>query len=507
MPDFMALQTEGGVVQGVAEQGFIAFKGIPYARAQRFLPPHSTSWEGVCDCTHFGKKAMQAYDRPLPWEQPASREEFDEDCLNLNIYVPQKGCGPFPVLMEIHGGAFQAGSNQENSPQVVVQDQPIIYVSINYRLGIWGFLDVSSVLGDAYRGSGNNGLLDILTAVRWVYRNIAQFGGDPQRITLIAGSAGAKALGALMLLPEFNEYVSQLILSSGGTQSVRTLQTAERSAEMFVQIAKRQCGEDWTPETLLTMTSDQLLAVQKIFTDRLGNTCMFGPVADDVVIPADWESVARAGTAWSGRAMIGCSRNEVSMLGAPGDPTPRTGEEMSAGLFGSNARFAIEKFRQLSQLHMDRFGAAPDVATHKQLWLRILSDFMYRYYSYQLSDRLAAKGCQVWQYSCEFLPAMHCFDHMLAFLKPNPMVFRGEERIQQAAQMGNMIHNSFLQFVCNDGLACSGADNRRFAPVLQDWYPLDPADPRIMYWGEECRVRQIPEDDVIRDFPESVYQL
>lgn len=130
------------------------------------------------------------------WE---GRKEYGEDCLNLNIYVParaalearREGKG-LPVAVYIHGGAFQNGSNRDRSGKQIIRDHSFIYVSINYRLGVLGYLYLGAALGEEYRGTGNNGTLDQLAALRWIYDNIGEFGGDRSRITVFGESAGAK---------------------------------------------------------------------------------------------------------------------------------------------------------------------------------------------------------------------------------------------------------------------------------------------------------------------------
>lgn len=489
-------QTNCGALKGICEKGFLAFLGIPYAKAKRFQAPKPFFWEGIWDASSFGKKAMQVFDRKVPWMMQASREEFDEDCLNLNLYVPEgtKETDRLPVLVEIHGGAFQNGSNQERMPWDVVKQEKVIYAAINYRLGIWGYLYLGNLLGDAYRTSGNNGLLDQLAAIRWIYENIRQFGGDPSKITVLGSSAGAKSVGALMMIPEFNTYVKQLILSSGGTQSIRSLETAGKIAEGYLKTLKKMARdfglspEEITGETLKNLSCDALLTVQKAFCDTPGNTCMFGPVADGAVIGINWREDAVKGTAWFGTAMIGCSRNELAFykMGAPDFASRAPG--IAEALFGQNARIAKKAFEEWDWTAQEKNQEAQTDA-----WIRIITDYMYRLYTYRLAQRLGEKGCKVWQYSVELPPALHCFDMSLAFGKPNPVFFPSKEQRQQAKDLGDEIWQSFLNFV------------ETGSP--KSWGPLSDQGKQVMYWGKESEVRDIPENDVLLGFPEEVYRL
>ena len=498
----ITLMTESGYVKGCVENGFIAFKGIPYAKAERFKAPVSCHWNGVCDCTKFGKKAMQSMDAS-PWMPAQPREDFDEDCLNLNIFIPEGTVAgaQLPVLLEIHGGAYQSGSNQDRKVQDVIKDEKIIYVAINYRLGALGYLYLGSLLGEDYRTSGNNGLLDQLAAIRWVYENIQYFGGDPEKITVLGSSAGAKSIGALMMIPEFNTYASQLIMSSGATQSIRSIATSEVTAKGFMDTLKSMAPdlglnvEEITGETLLTLSPDDIIKVQKVFCDNPGNTCMFGPVADEVVIKADWKETAAAGTYWSGRTMIGSSRNELGFNKIFDKDFAAHAPAVADALFGMNGKIAKDDYEELLLTYINEYGCEPSKEVQADLWVRIITDYMYRLYSYRLAERLFEKDCKVWQYSVELLPALHCADQQLAFSEPEAMFYGSQEAVAKAKEVGQMIRQSFMNFVEHGD------------PGVEAWKPLSVRSWKAMYWDAQSEVRTIPEDDVLKNFPEEVYIL
>ncbi len=491
----MIVQTKCGSVCGCKENGFYAFKGIPYAKASRFLPPQPITWDGVKDCTAFGKKAMQVYDNPSPWAPLRDREEFDEDCLNLNIYVPERieKEEKLPVFVEIHGGAYQSGSNQEHTPMQMVKNRKVIYVAVNYRLGVLGFLYLGNVLGENYKTSGNNGILDLLASVKWIYENIEAFGGDTSNITVIGSSAGAKAIGGLMMIPEFNIYVKKLIMSSGATQSIRSIATSEVTTATFFETAKKVLGRNVEAKELLTMTSDDIIAVQKVFCDNPGSTCMFGPVADGVIIKEDWEQDAMTGTPWTGSAMIGSSRHELMFYVFMNPELYKKAGAIAEGLFGLNASIAKKDYADFEANYMKMQECLPDTKAKNEEWARILTDYMYRMYSYRLANRLAKKGCRVWQYTVEFLPALHCFDMTLAFNGINDMFFKTEESKLNGVRTGEKVFDAFLNFV-------------EFSDPKM-WDALDVLAPKQMYWDIESEVKKIPEGDVLDHFPEAVYVL
>ncbi len=268
----MQVKTTSGIVEGCWKDGYYNFLGIPYAKAKRFFPPEKREWEGVYKAFAFGRKAPQSCQQDGEKGQEGGAREYGEDCLNLNIYVPGKqqmprsagrlyvpqqmscsaGYSPnpsdarleerekLPVAVYIHGGAFQNGSNRDRSGAQVIRDHRFIYVSVNYRLGVLGYLYLGKVLGETFRHTGNIGTLDQLAALGWIRDNIASFGGDVSRITVFGESAGAKALGALLLKPEMKTCCSQVMMASGAYQCIRDEETAAAVTDAFLELAGLQ---------------------------------------------------------------------------------------------------------------------------------------------------------------------------------------------------------------------------------------------------------------------------
>ncbi len=130
---------------------------------------------------------------------------MSEDCLYLNVWAPA-GKGPYPVFVWIHGGSFTGGrSSTPISDGTLFAQQDIVHVTLAYRLGVFGFMDLSPLLGPDYADSGNNALRDLIAALQWINQNIAAFGGDPNRVTVGGESAGAKATAALMAIPQVQQ--------------------------------------------------------------------------------------------------------------------------------------------------------------------------------------------------------------------------------------------------------------------------------------------------------------
>lgn len=467
----MIIETTLGKIEGYKENGLYLFKGIPYAVAERFKAPCRISWKGILDCTHFRDKTAQIADGD-------TTAECSEDGLNLNVYTPSLD-EALPVLVEIHGGAFQSGSNQKMDPYHVIGNRKIVYVTINYRLGVLGYLYLGKGLTDEFQSSGNNGTLDQIAALKWVHDHIGQFGGDPNKVTVLGSSAGAKSLSAVMMHPKAKHYFQQVILVSGATQSVRDIKTAQQITDRYKKMMKIEDFND-----LLTMPVCELLKGQKELCKGFGSTCVFGPVADDVVVPADFFEKLNSKDYWQGRAIIGSSKHELVFFKMMGIDFHLSGKQIAGELFGLNASTAIEDAEEL----MKEYG-------EEEAWIKVLSDYMYRTYSYRLGRTLTENGSTVWQYSTEFLPACHCMDHILSF-EPRVKLekyFPNTSDKKEIIRLGDLIKEVYLSFV-EEG-----------KPNIESWKPLNELNCQ-MIWDDPIHIEKI-ENEVCDRFPDQVYKL
>ena len=216
--------TESGKVRGFIEDGTYIYKGIPYAKAKRFeAPSKPDAWEGVRSSTMYGPVAPLM--TPTTAVQDESEFVFDhdwgypnEDCLRINVWTPSiDDDKKRPVLFWIHGGGFTAGSSQElpsYDGTNLSKKGDVVVVSINHRLNILGFLDLSAY-GDKYKHSANNSILDMAAALEWVQTNIENFGGDPNNVTIFGQSGGGAKVNTLMAMPKANGLFHKAINQSG----------------------------------------------------------------------------------------------------------------------------------------------------------------------------------------------------------------------------------------------------------------------------------------------------
>ena len=205
-PDAAVVETTHGKVRGYIWNGINVFKGIPYARARRFHAPEPTEdWTDVFDATSFGY-VCPLLDLGKPSGEVYVPHRFwpmDEDCLNLNIWTPGLDGGKRPVLVWLHGGGYRAGSSIEHiayEGENMARFGDAVVVSINHRLNILGYFDLSA-FGEEYANSGNAGGDDIIESLRWVRDNIAAFGGDPGNVTVFGQSGGGGKVTTLLQSP------------------------------------------------------------------------------------------------------------------------------------------------------------------------------------------------------------------------------------------------------------------------------------------------------------------
>ena len=233
------VKTTGGVVEGPgrAASGVRAFKGIPYAAAPvgelRWRPPQpAKSWEGVRRAEKFGPRCMQ---HPVFGDMNFRSDGMSEDCLYLNVWTPAKSAGDkLPVLVYFYGGGFIAGDGSEpRYDGESMARRGVVAVTLNYRLGLFGFLAHPELSKESpQRASGNYGLLDQAAALRWVRENIAAFGGDPRRVTVAGESAGSASVSAQMASPLSKDLIAGAIGESGSVLStMRAVPLAQAEAD------------------------------------------------------------------------------------------------------------------------------------------------------------------------------------------------------------------------------------------------------------------------------------
>ncbi|WP_411338760.1 carboxylesterase family protein [Sphingopyxis sp. J-6] len=310
---------ESGELTGAVDDGIVRFLGIPYAAPptgdRRWAAPEAPlPWTGRRTANSYGPGCVQAItpDGFGPWTREyVAPPPVSEDCLTLNIWAPANPDGkPLPVMVWIHGGAFMSGSNA-----VPIYDgaelarQGIIVVSINYRLGVFGFAAFHDLAGDP--GGGTNfGLQDMIAALRWTRRNIGRFGGDPAQVTIAGQSAGAMAVHMLLLSPQADGLFARAIAQSGIVE-VPLPERGEadrRGADLLARARLSDVG------ALRRLPADRVAALLDAGplagAGEVGGMPLLGPVVDGSILPAQVAAMEAAGRRRAVPVLVGLNADE-----------------------------------------------------------------------------------------------------------------------------------------------------------------------------------------------------
>lgn len=315
--DPMVVKTRSGLVKGIDQEGTIAFLGIPYATVERFMPPQPVKkWKGVRVCDHWGPMTMQQQNRPM------TEEQMSENCCVLNVWTTElpksslqsKAAKLKPVMFWLHGGGFDSGTS-EWDPGMCLAKKDVVVVSINHRLNILGFLDLSTV-SKKYKYSGNVGMLDAVQALEWVRDNIAQFGGDPNNVTIFGESGGGGKVGTLMCMPKAKGLFHKAIIMSGTILNVNTKKMTEELGEAVLKelgINKKNIDKIKDVPYKDLYAAGQRAMAASIGTRRPGTPMMwgFGPTPDGEVLLQQPFQPAFASFSDDIPLMIGTTFNEL----------------------------------------------------------------------------------------------------------------------------------------------------------------------------------------------------
>ena len=273
------VSTVSGNVSGIMQEGSMAYLGIPYAKVERCLPPLPVDkWEGVRACDHWGPQAMQQ-----TWGKQLSEDEMSEksSCV-LNVWTTDLKAKK-PVMLWLHGGGFDSGTSAWN-PGMKLAQKDVVVVSVNHRLNILGFLDLSAV-SPKYKESGNVGMLDVVQALEWVRDNITRFGGDPSNVTIFGESGGGGKVGTLMCMPKAKGLFHKAIIMSGTILNVNNRDMTQQLGkavlkELGISEKDVDCIKDIPYQQLYD--AGQRAMAASIGTRKPGTPMMwgFGPTPD-----------------------------------------------------------------------------------------------------------------------------------------------------------------------------------------------------------------------------------
>jgi para-nitrobenzyl esterase len=447
--------TAFGPVRGArTDFGVAVFKGVPYAAppfgANRFKPPLPvTPWAGEREALEYGPTAPKAA-YPPPFD--ALLPEVDipgEDCLNLNVWTPDPS-GSAPVLVWLHGGAFVNGSGSvAGYDGARFARDGVVLVTINYRLGVDGFLH----LGD---GVANLGLLDQITALAWVRDNIAGFGGDPGRVTVAGESAGAMSIGALLAMPGATGLFHRAILQSGAANHTLPAETAllvaQRTAEKLGIEPQRELFAEVPVEQLLraqqAVRADVLVNPDPaVWREVAVNAMPYEPVVDGVTLPDDPAKAADAGASADIALLLGSNSDEQRLFVVPTGLIDLVNEATARGSarrYGLNPESALDVYR-----------AGHPEASPGFLMAALVTDWFYRIPAIRLAEAHAARGAAP-SYLYEFAWQPSTFDGRIGACHASelPFVFdnladKGMSKLlgDTPQQLADTMHAAWVSFV------------------------------------------------------------
>lgn len=335
------IETKYGKISGVKENGYTVYKGIPYAKPPigelRFRAPVEVEpWDGIYQADSFNNKCIQS---ELPpeiqfyikefYSNPEFMPKSSEDGLYLNIWTPAKDPSEkLPVAFWIHGGGFLGGfgSEMEFDGEAFCK-QDVILVTINYRLGLFGFLAHEWLCEENEKGiSGNYGILDQIMGLKWVYENIKGFGGDPENITIFGQSAGGISVQTLISSNLTGNMIKKAIMQSGGGYKNpliqgKSLQDGKQLGADFISF-----GEIKSLKELREKPADELLFLAGEFSKhkRMAGEAglLFTPIVDGYVLAEGYDQQVEKGEIMDIPYMLGCCKEDITVTSEGGKNSP-----------------------------------------------------------------------------------------------------------------------------------------------------------------------------------------
>jgi para-nitrobenzyl esterase len=429
-------ETTAGKVAGANHGSVRAFKGIPYAAAplgpRRFRPPTSpASWTGIRETLGYGASCPQPAARPEGWSQEPS---LSEDCLYLNVWTQGYDDGARrPVLVWLHGGGFSIGSGSwpVYDGAALARRGDVVVVTVNHRLGIFGYLHLKELAAPEFASAGNAGMLDLVAALEWVRDSIHAFGGDPSNVTIFGESGGGAKVSTLLAMPAARGLFHRAIVQSGPGLRAKLPEQATEVAEKVLSDLGIT-GSD--QRALETVPVERLREAQGRFGRR--GVFAFSPVLDGINVADHPGNALKHGTAADVPMLIGCNRDEATLFLAMDPAFNDAASFDDASLSQRLAPLGEDSNRIIDAYRRTRSGASP-----RELLVAIESDRMMRIPSIGLAERKLEGGkTPVYMYlfcwAAGPLGSAHGYEIPFVFDNARPPVMpESDERQALAARM------------------------------------------------------------------------
>lgn len=472
MNDPLVVTTEYGKVKGIEQEGTMAFLGIPYAKVERFMPPLPVDeWDTVRNCDQWGPQAMQQ----TRGRQPSEAEMSEKNSCVLNVWTT-KCDAKKPVMVWIHGGGFDSGASTWN-PGMELSKRDVVVVSLNHRLNILGFLDLSAC-SDKYKYSGNVGMLDIVAALQWIKDNISRFGGDPENVTVFGESGGGGKVGTLMCMPSAKGLFHKAIIMSGTILNVNTHEMTRTLGETVLKelgIAPEEIDKIQEIPYQELYDAGQRAMAASVGVRRPGTPMMwgFGPTPDGETLLQQPFQPGFAEVSSDVPLMIGTTFNEMQRLAYNRTMTEESARTELLRTFGADTDAYIKAFREAYPNH-----------TPQDL---LSIDWLFRPKTLITADAVGGKRNAptyvymfTWRSPVTF-GSVHgnelnfCFNTLSLGKRELPEITARDQRLS------NFMSRAWAKF------AHTGNPN---VEGLPDWQPYTAENGEVMFFDYACYVRQ-----------------
>ncbi len=383
-------ETMSGPVQGKVKNDILLFAGIPYAAApvggKRFRRAVAHEpWSEVRAATRFGPAAPQLPNGGMTANTPVN---WNEDCLFLNICTPALDSSKRPVLFWIHGGGYRTGQGAipwyDGTSFALNGD--IVVVSINYRMGAFGFTDLSQ-FGDEYSTSGINGILDQIVALEWIRDNISNFGGDPDQVTIAGESAGGFAVGTLLGCERAQGLFHRAIPQSGAAHHTISAAAGRKVADLLLKEVKADSMEalqEFSAEDILKAQGKIDLSIQ-LGEESIGETgSPFYPVTGNEILPLSPIEAIRNGTGKNVDVLTGTNKDEATLFIMSDVPEARLKSEVEG--YGGDESL------------LDAYRLNLPGASTTDLSISLSTDFTFRIPAIRFAEARCAHKAKTWVY-------------------------------------------------------------------------------------------------------------
>lgn len=402
------VHTPYGDAVGYRDGTVYAWKGIPYAASTdgdfRFRSPRPVeAWSEPLDCRTYRAVAPQGLDNPVPID-PAL--PMSEDCLSLNVWAPEPDTTPRPVMVWIHGGAYSLGSAAQTvyDGRHLSELGDVVIVTVNYRIGAFGFLDLSSFSTEDTVFESNLGLRDMIAGLEWVQRCVESFGGDPTNVTVFGESSGGASITTLMTSPKAEGLFHRAIVQSAPATSVygpdRAAQVASRFLEL-VDVSPEHIDQLKTIDFKRIVEASDTLCYE--IPTRVPGTLGLAPVVDGDIVPRYPVAAFQKGFAHRIPMIIGTNHDEASIFRLMKSPlmpvTSDTVSEMFRAIANDHADLPAFRVAEIMSAYPDRSKTAGALAMSRDAGFKMPSLWIADAHS---------RHSQVWMYR---------FDHATPMLK------------------------------------------------------------------------------------------